>query len=200
VRPLGDLSRNARPALVRRQVGETFGVRVRPSIDTADQIYDQIASCIASPEFKPRALYQKFGNEVLATTDDPCDDLVAHQFLASDETRQGRVHSDLPAGQVPRGRSADPGMPMLTGWPRCPGSTPVTTTDISPRWGTAASTSSAVSSDHSHFDARTDALEVGRPSASILRLAKVRFLGWRRPCCVAISCRRWPGWHVMTAW
>ncbi|HET9778075.1 MAG TPA: glucuronate isomerase [Propionibacteriaceae bacterium] len=27
----------------------------------------------------------------LATTDDPCDDLVAHQFLASDETRQGRV-------------------------------------------------------------------------------------------------------------
>ena len=39
-------------------------------------------SCLASPEFKPRALYDRFEIEVLATTDDPCDDLAAHQFLA----------------------------------------------------------------------------------------------------------------------
>jgi glucuronate isomerase len=59
------------------QLGEVFDVKVQPSADTADQIYDQIQSCITSPEFKPRALYEKFGTELLATTDDPCDDLAA---------------------------------------------------------------------------------------------------------------------------
>ena len=73
------------------QLAGIFGVKVRPSAETADQIYDQIASCLASPEFKPRALYEKFKIEVLATTDDPCDDLSAHQFLRNDQTWQGRV-------------------------------------------------------------------------------------------------------------
>ena len=57
------------------QLAEIFGVTVRPSAETADQIYDQIATCLASPEFTPRALYDRFNIEVLATTDDPCDDL-----------------------------------------------------------------------------------------------------------------------------
>ena len=39
------------------QLGEIFGVMVRPSAETADQIYDQISSRLASPEFMPRALY-----------------------------------------------------------------------------------------------------------------------------------------------
>ena len=73
------------------QLGEVFDVKVQPSADTADQIYDQIATCIASPEFKPRALYEKFGIELLATTDDPCDDLAHHQFLRDDPTWHGRV-------------------------------------------------------------------------------------------------------------
>jgi glucuronate isomerase len=73
------------------QLADIFGVTVRPSAKTADQIYDQIGTCIASPEFKPRALYDKFKIEVLATTDDPCDDLAAHRFLAGDETWRGRV-------------------------------------------------------------------------------------------------------------
>ena len=60
------------------QLGEIFGVTERPSEKTADQIYDRIAGCLAAPEFKPRALYEKFKIEVLATTDDPCDDLAAH--------------------------------------------------------------------------------------------------------------------------
>ena len=73
------------------QLREIFGVTVRPSAETADQIYDQIAECLDSPEFKPRALYARFGIEVLATTDDPCDDLSAHQFLRDDPTWTGRV-------------------------------------------------------------------------------------------------------------
>ena len=73
------------------QLAEIFGVTERPSAETADQIYDVIAGCLAAPEFKPRALHEKFKIEVLATTDDPCDDLAAHQFLRDDETWHGRV-------------------------------------------------------------------------------------------------------------
>lgn len=70
---------------------DVFGVRVRPSAETADEIYDQIADCLARDEFRPRALYERFGIEAIATTDDPCSDLSAHQKLAADPSWQGRV-------------------------------------------------------------------------------------------------------------
>ena len=42
-------------------------------------------------EMRPRALYRRFGLEVLATTDSPLDDLSAHQALRDDPTWDGRV-------------------------------------------------------------------------------------------------------------
>lgn len=60
---------------------ELFGVRVRPSAATADRIYDQIAERLASPEFRPRALFERFNIEVLATTDAADDDLRHHRAL-----------------------------------------------------------------------------------------------------------------------
>src|SRR5205085_10241647 len=57
----------------------------------ADAIFDQIFACLAEAAFRPRALYARFGVEVLATTDDPCDDLAAHTALAEDPTWSGRV-------------------------------------------------------------------------------------------------------------
>ncbi|SEB08631.1 glucuronate isomerase [Leifsonia sp. 21MFCrub1.1] len=48
---------------------------------TADPIYDRIAARIAEPDFTPRALFERFGIEVLATTDDPLDDLDHHDAL-----------------------------------------------------------------------------------------------------------------------
>jgi glucuronate isomerase len=144
------------------QLGEIFDVTVRPSAETADQIYDQVASCIAAPEFKPRALYEKFKIELLATTDDPCDDLAAHQFLRDDESWQGRViptfrpdkylESAFPAWNADVDRLAA-----------------VSGVDTGDYAGFIAAMENrrqyfkdngAVSSDHSHFDARTDALEV----------------------------------------
>ena len=50
---------------------DVFGVKVRPSAETADQIYDQIAACLTKDEFRPRALYHRFNIEAIATTDDP---------------------------------------------------------------------------------------------------------------------------------
>lgn len=68
-----------------------FGATERPSGETADAIYDAIAEKIAQPEYRPRALFDRFGIEVLATTDDPCDDLAPHEALAADPTFTGRV-------------------------------------------------------------------------------------------------------------
>lgn len=68
-----------------------FGVRLRPSAETADAIYDQIAECLATPAFRPRALFDSFNISVLATTDDPCDDLSEHATLAADDAFTGRV-------------------------------------------------------------------------------------------------------------
>ncbi len=70
---------------------DIFGVDVVPSAETADQIYDTIQAKLTTPEFRPRALYERFGIEVLATTDDPSDDLRYHQALAADPTWSGRV-------------------------------------------------------------------------------------------------------------
>ena len=73
------------------ELAEIFGVTERPSEASADALYDQVAACLEQPEFRPRALYERFGIEVLATTDDPVDDLAAHAALAADPTWHGRV-------------------------------------------------------------------------------------------------------------
>ena len=48
---------------------EVFGVDVVPSAETADAIYDKIAACVADPQFRPRALLDRFNIEVISTTD-----------------------------------------------------------------------------------------------------------------------------------
>ena len=73
------------------QLVDLFGVTVVPSAATADAIYDQIAAALAEPEFRPRALFARFGIRVLATTDDPVDDLAAHAVLRDDPTFDGHV-------------------------------------------------------------------------------------------------------------
>ena len=73
------------------QLVEIFDVSMRPSAETADAIYDQIAACLAKDAFRPRALYERFRIQVMATTDDPADDLSAHAALAADPTWSGRV-------------------------------------------------------------------------------------------------------------
>ncbi|MGY1743023.1 MULTISPECIES: glucuronate isomerase [unclassified Blastococcus] len=73
------------------ELAEVFDVAVRPSAATADAIYDQVAERLTKDAYRPRALFERFGIEVLATTDDPCDDLSAHAELAADPGFAGRV-------------------------------------------------------------------------------------------------------------
>jgi glucuronate isomerase len=61
-----------------------FGVRVAPSAETADLLFDEISGRLAEPGFRPRALFERFGIEVLATTDSPLSDLAHHRRLAAE--------------------------------------------------------------------------------------------------------------------
>ena len=69
---------------------EVFGIRERLNEASADRIYDLIADSLARPEFLPRALFERFRIEVLATTESPLDPLTHHQALRSSGWR-GRV-------------------------------------------------------------------------------------------------------------
>ncbi|MFM9859182.1 glucuronate isomerase [Pseudoxanthobacter sp. M-2] len=60
---------------------DLFGIDVRLSADTADETYDAIAGCLARDEFRPRALYERFNIEVIATTESPLDDLKWHAMI-----------------------------------------------------------------------------------------------------------------------
>ncbi len=59
----------------------TFGLTERLSTDTADAYYDHIADCLTKPEFRPRALFDKFNIEAIATTESPLDDLKWHEMI-----------------------------------------------------------------------------------------------------------------------
>ena len=60
---------------------ELFELHERLSAETSDLYYDRISERLAAPEFRPRALYEKFGIEVLSTTDSALDPLEAHQQI-----------------------------------------------------------------------------------------------------------------------
>ncbi len=58
-----------------------FGLGERLSAETADAYYDTIAEKLATPEYSPRSLYERFRIDVLATTDSPLDSLGDHQAI-----------------------------------------------------------------------------------------------------------------------
>jgi glucuronate isomerase len=69
---------------------EVFGLDVPLSAKTADMYFEHIDGSLADPAFRPRALFERFGIEVIATTESPLDDLRWHRMLA-DSNWSGRV-------------------------------------------------------------------------------------------------------------
>ena len=63
------------------ELHELFGVREKLGPATAQRIYDTIAERLASPEYRPRALFERFRIEVLATTDAASDPLDHHRAI-----------------------------------------------------------------------------------------------------------------------
>ncbi len=63
------------------ELSNIFGIEEKLTSASAQRIYDQIAEKLASPEFKPRALFERFNIEVLCTTDAATDPLNQHQAI-----------------------------------------------------------------------------------------------------------------------
>ena len=143
------------------QLHEIFGVTERPSAANADEAYDRIQELLGQEGFRPRALFRRFGIEVLATTDDPCADLAAHQALRADPSWSGRV--------IPTFRPDRFLEPALPGWGQSVmdlgAAAGVDTGDYA---GYVAALEArrahfrehgATSADHSHLDVRSEPLE-----------------------------------------
>ena len=69
---------------------EVFDIEQRLSSDTADTYFDTISAALQTDAFKPRALFDRFNIEVLATTESPLDTLPFHDQIAASEW-DGRV-------------------------------------------------------------------------------------------------------------
>jgi glucuronate isomerase len=142
------------------ELAEIFDVAIRPSAATADAIYDHLAERLTVPGYRPRALFERFRISMLATTDDPCDDLAAHTALAADPTWSGRV---IPTFRPDRHlEAAEPG------WADAVadlGEVAGVDTGSYPGWVAAMEARrtyfverGAVSTDHAHTDAGTQPL------------------------------------------
>lgn len=79
---------------------EVFGISDRLGEDTADQIFDHLTECLTRPEFRPRALFDKFGIEVIATTEGPLDDLRAHKVIRDSDWNGNVVTAYRPDATV----------------------------------------------------------------------------------------------------
>ena len=67
-----------------------FGLQEPFSLETADTFYDHISDCLCQDAFRPRSLFDKFGIEVLSTTESATDPLKWHKAIQSSEW-DGRV-------------------------------------------------------------------------------------------------------------
>ncbi len=69
---------------------EVFGLTMKLEAATADAYFDAITEQLSMPAFHPRALFERFNIEVLATTESPTDTLENHATIR-DSGWQGRV-------------------------------------------------------------------------------------------------------------
>lgn len=69
---------------------EAFGIDVQLTAETSDLYYDSITDALATPAFRPRALFDRFNIEVITTTESPLDTLEHHRTVAASGWK-GRV-------------------------------------------------------------------------------------------------------------
>jgi glucuronate isomerase len=67
-----------------------FGIDERLTPESADRYFDRINACLADDAFRPRALFERFDIEVIATTESPLDPLRHHQAIRASGWK-GRV-------------------------------------------------------------------------------------------------------------
>jgi glucuronate isomerase len=67
-----------------------FGIDERLTAESADRYYDRIDACLREDAFRPRALFERFDIEVIATTESPLDRLLHHRAIR-ESGWEGRV-------------------------------------------------------------------------------------------------------------
>jgi glucuronate isomerase len=58
-----------------------FGIDERLTTQSADRYFDRIAACLRDDAYRPRALFDRFNIEVIATTESPLDSLEQHRAI-----------------------------------------------------------------------------------------------------------------------
>jgi len=66
---------------INQELVEVFGVDEKLTSESAMRIYEHIENCLKKAEFRPRALFERFNIESLATTDAATDTLEHHAAL-----------------------------------------------------------------------------------------------------------------------
>jgi glucuronate isomerase len=95
---------------------EVFGLPEKPHRDNADALYDALQAKLALPEFRPRALFERFRIEALCTTHAASDPLEQHKSCA---LRAGEAGSFPVCGRTLPFNSMRPaGEPKSRLWPR----------------------------------------------------------------------------------
>ncbi len=69
---------------------EAFGLEVQLEGETSDHYFDKITAALATDAFRPRALFERFNIEVIATTESPLDTLEHHATIKASGW-QGKV-------------------------------------------------------------------------------------------------------------
>jgi glucuronate isomerase len=148
-----------------------FGFDQRLSPATADAYYDRIAEALQTPAFRPRALFQRFNIEVIATTDSALDDLSHHQTIR-DSGWMGRVVPTYRPDAV-----VDPDFPGFAANIARLGEITAEDTQSWQGYLTAHrkrraffKSMGATASDHGHATARTEDLSVQDASALFSRI------------------------------
>ncbi len=98
---------------------EILGIPERLTVANANAVYDAIDAKLKQDEFRPRALFERFRIELLATTEDPLDDLRHHRKIAGSGWK-GRVITAFRPDNVvdpehPRFRTDLPELGRITG-------------------------------------------------------------------------------------
>jgi glucuronate isomerase len=70
-------------AWMAHELHELFGVREKLGPASAMRIYDQVSERLRGDDFRPRALFERFNIELLATTDAAADPLTQHARIRS---------------------------------------------------------------------------------------------------------------------
>ena len=71
---------------------EVFELSEPLSLATAEHYFDAISDALDRPDYRPRALFERFNIEVLATTESPIDSLPHHDTLATSGCPSGAIN------------------------------------------------------------------------------------------------------------